>query len=241
MNSLARTTEIGLRHLLVGSLGLLLLGGCAEIAQRIGEGVDGALKPSRSQQFTEVYHGPKALVDVKRFDVTGRAPPDLGEGMADMLRVALAESGRFTPIEDLDSIKGGSSVELVKRSDDGGADLLVVGAVTAFERAISGNQARILPNSAFGKWLGSTVLAMQSDYIAMNVRLIDAKTGHIVSSKTVSGRTSDVNDLSFAGGELGLGLQGHARTPMEQAIRSALEDAVVFLIDATPTEYFQPR
>lgn len=208
--------------------------------------------PSRQPEFTDIYHGPTARVAVSRFEVTRGMPRDLSDGLAGMLRAALAESGRFTPIEplkqeDLDALKGGPDVRFVEESSMVAGqkfrrpDLLVFGEVTEFEQAASGNRATFLGNSEIGKWLGNTVLDVRSSHISINLRLVDADTTGIVASKVVTRKVSDLNNLSFPGGELGFGLQGYTKSPMGQAIRLAVEDATHFLIEATPPEYFRSR
>ena len=50
-------------------------------------------QPHRRVAFigiTEVYHGPKARVAVSRFEVKRGVPADLSDGLAGMLRAALA-------------------------------------------------------------------------------------------------------------------------------------------------------
>jgi curli biogenesis system outer membrane secretion channel CsgG len=41
------------------------------------------------------------------------------------------------------------------------------------------------------------------------------------------------------GGELGVGLSGYSKTPMATALREAVEQAVKFLVERTPPEYFR--
>jgi len=250
MSLVRRAAEIGFRHLVAWCLCSVLLGGCTETLRQLTETAENGLAPSRQQEFTEPYHGPKAHVAVSRFTVTSRAPAQIGEGLADMLRAALAESGRFTPIEplkpeDLDALKGGSAVKFVsqKAKTTGEKfvkpDLLVLGAVTEFEQGNSENKATFLGNSPIGRLLGSTLLDVKSSDISINIRLVDVTTNNIVASTVVSRKVSDIDNLSFPGGNLGFGLQGYAKPPMQQAIRLAVEDAVHFLIEATPPKYFQ--
>jgi curli biogenesis system outer membrane secretion channel CsgG len=256
MKSFVHRPKNGFWRCVAPCLSLAMVVACAEQVQQGAEAFNNftanLTDASRSSAITEVYHGPKARVAVSRFEVKRGVPADLSDGLAGMLRAALAESGRFAPIEpleqeDLVALKGGSSVQFVKESTAvagdrfSSPDLLVFGEVAEFDEGTSGNKATFLGNSEIGRWLGNTVLDVKSSHIAINLRLVDAHTTDIVASKVVTRKTSDVSNLSFAGGELGFGLQGYATSPMGQAIRLAVEDATRFLIEATPPRYFQPQ
>ena len=63
--------------------------------------------------------------------------------------------------------------------------------------------------------------------MAINLRIIEAKTGRVVNATTVEG-TSAKNrvGLLFTSGALPVGLGTYSNTPMEAAIRNCIETAV---------------
>ena len=71
-----------------------------------------------------------------------------------------------------------------------GAELIVLGAVTAFDAGISGGALPIpIPLGDRGDF-GVMHLAYKRGYIAMDLRVVDARTGRVLSSVAVNGRNS---------------------------------------------------
>ena len=80
--------------------------------------------------------------------------------------------------------------------------------------------------------------------MAMDVRIIDTHTSEILAATRVEGVSKDVNLGALAGfaggsGGMGGGLGGFAKTPMEKAIRTCMYNAVKFLTENTPQEYYK--
>ena len=99
-----------------------------------------------------------------------------------------------------------------------GAELLVHGSVTQFEPKCKGGSAILVSGN---------VACM-----AINLRIIDAKTGRVVNATTVEGTSAD-NRIGFlwTRGTLPIGLGTYSNTPMEAAIRNCIETAVQHIAD----------
>jgi curli biogenesis system outer membrane secretion channel CsgG len=193
------------------------------------------------------YNGPKARIAVSTFvDKSAKGYQDIGEGMSDMLTTALFHTNRFIVLErgalgevlreqDLAAsgrVKGGTEAPT---GEIEGAELLVVGAITEFEPKAGGVGGGLL-TGGFGAGVGVSMA-----HIAIDIRIIDAKTSRILSAQSVEGRAQDIGGLAgFAvGGPLAVGFGGFAKTPMEKAIRLCLQTAVNYIAQQTPAQYYR--
>ena len=184
--------------------------------------------PTITQAQQEAYNGPKQRIAVKAFEYkAARGSREIGNGMSDMLADSLFNSGRFIVLER-ENIK-----EVVEEQDFGasgrvkketaapigeieGAQLLIRGSITQFE-----------PNCRGGSLL---LLSAKQACVSINLRIVDAKTGRVVNATTVEGTsTSAGGGLIFATNALPVGLGAWSKTPMETAIRDAIEKAVQFI------------
>lgn len=192
------------------------------------------------------YNGPKARITVAKFvDKSGRGYGAIGEGMTDMLTTALFNTNRFIVLER------GELGEVLREQDLGasgrikqgteapigeieGAELLVVGAITEFEPN-AGGAAGGLAVPGFGLGIG-----VKTAHVAIDIRIIDAKTSRILAAHTVEGRAQDVGGLGgiAVGGPLAVGFGAFAKTPMEKAIRVCLQTAVDYIAQQTPAQYY---
>jgi curli biogenesis system outer membrane secretion channel CsgG len=79
--------------------------------------------------------------------------------------------------------------------------------------------------------------------LAIDVRIIDAKTSQIVAAATVTGSATSVGALGGAniGGSLPVALGGFSKTPTEQAIRTCIQKAVEYIVTKTPAEYYRQK
>jgi curli biogenesis system outer membrane secretion channel CsgG len=213
------------------------------------------------------YDGPKASLAVRAFTVKApKAKNVAGDAFADMLATALFESNRFIVFEQqavpaVATGKPGASPGVNAAGAPGigqidSADLVVIGAITEFEPGAAGAKASVPDHgaatnprgrkneamSSIGKLLGGTTTSVAMSHLAIDLRVVDARTSRVVAATTVEGRAADV-DLSglgkSAGSNLGVELSVYARTPMEKAIRLAIRDAVQFLGSQTPSEYYR--
>lgn len=131
---------------------------------------------------------------------------------------AFAEGGRFDP----------STV--VKAGDLEGAQYLVAAAITAFDTGSEGGALPIpIPGviSSDVSALGVLNLGYKKGYVAMDVRVIDAKTGRVLHSGAVEGSNTKVGvDLAAIAAARGIGItqvpnliRAFKNTPVEQALQ----------------------
>jgi curli biogenesis system outer membrane secretion channel CsgG len=122
-----------------------------------------------------------------------------------------------------------------------GAELLITGAVTEFEGAASGGGA------GGGGWgsgvVGAVLGAYKKAHMAIDVRVIDARTSRIVAATSVEGSATDISGLaalggSVGGGALGGALSGWSKTPTEKALRICIQKSVDFVVGKTPAAYY---
>jgi len=127
-----------------------------------------------------------------------------------------------------------------------GAELLIKGAVTEFEPGSAGANAGALLGG-FG-WTGAVVggllSGLRQSHVAMIIQVVDARTSRMLFSTTVEGKANDFNIggalAGFGGGFLGgAGLGTYQKTPVEKAIRVAIQQAVKELASKTPPTYFR--
>jgi len=236
--------------LLVGLVALFI--SCAPTAE-VTSGTGG---PSIGQAQAEYYNGPKARIAVARFDVKAAKARDIygyaqiGDGLAEMLTTELFNTNRFIVLERQ------QLQDILKEQDLGasgrvrpetaapigqveGAEILVYGAVTAFEPNYRGGGGGfVIPGLNVG--LGG---AAKQAYMAIDLRLVDTRTSRILAATTVEGKSTDYGAIFGAvigGGttRMPLGLGGWKNTPMEKAIRVCIKRAVDFVVSRTPAQYF---
>ena len=100
------------------------------------------------------------------------------------------------------------------------ADLIVVGVVTEFAPA--------------GPAPG------QAAQVAIEMGLLDGKTSQVFASGTARGRAADTAGLGPSlQPALGAGLAAHAGTPLEKAIRAAVQSATQLVVNGTPAAYYR--
>jgi curli biogenesis system outer membrane secretion channel CsgG len=202
--------------------------------------------PGIAEAQSVPYNGPKARITVSKFvDKTGKGYGGIGEGMTDMLATALFNSNRFIVLErgELGEVLREQDLAASGRIKKGteaptgeieGAELLVVGAITEFEpNAAGAGGGFVVPG--FGVGLG-----VKTATVAIDIRIIDAKTSRILAAHTVEGRAQDVGGLGgiAVGGPLAIGFGAYAKTPMEKAIRVCLQTAVNYIASQTPAQYY---
>lgn len=174
-------------------------------------------------------------------------------GLRDMLTTSLVQSGRFRVLErqELSSIKDeialgeegyAEDVSSIKRGRIKGSDLLVIAAITGWDPGTSGTQVG-LGGIASGI-LGGIGGGVRKSTLAMDIRIVDTSTSEVLAATRVEGTAKDVNMGFLAGGiigdvGLGGGLSTYAKTPMEKAIRIAINEATKYIVSATPPAYFK--
>jgi curli biogenesis system outer membrane secretion channel CsgG len=217
--------------------------------------------PSVEQAQREAALGPKARIAVAQFkDKTGKGwwTGAIGDGMADMLATQLFNTNRFIVLERqilgavLTEQDLGASGRVTRETaapigQIEGAEVLVAGAVTEFESGVSGVRGGLggvgFPGAA-GRVLGGIGGGFRESHLAIDMRLVDTKTSRVVAAATVEGRAQDFDMggvLGGAGSSVGLGgaLGGWSRTPMEKALRIALNEGVKFVASQMPAAYYR--
>lgn len=213
--------------------------------------------PSIADVQAEPYDGPKARIAVARFtDRTGKGwwSGQLGDGMADMLCTALFNTNRFIVLErallqevlaeqDLGASGRANQETAPELGAIEGAELLITGAVTEFEPGSSGIYGT-LGNLAHygGKWghvAGNVLGSIRKSHVAIDLRVVDTRTSRIVLAASVKGEAIDFNLAGMVvGSHVGGGLGGYSNTPVEKAVRVALGEAVKFIVERTPADYY---
>ncbi|MDH5650120.1 MAG: CsgG/HfaB family protein [Gammaproteobacteria bacterium] len=181
--------------------------------------------PTISQAQLEPYNGPKKRIAVKAFDFkAARGHGKVGEGMSAMLADALFNSGRFIVLER-EHVK-----DVIEEQDFGASGRVkketaaAIGEIEGAELLIRGSVIQFEPNCRGGSLI---LLSAKTACVAINLRIVDAKTGRVVNATTVEGTSSQSGvGLIFATDSLPIGLGAWSRTPMEKALRNTIEAAV---------------
>lgn len=216
--------------------------------------------PSIAQAQAERYDGPKARLAVGEFkDKTakggwsggwmgmfGMSFRQIGDGMRDMMTTALFNTNRYIVLEreqlgavlkeqDLGAsgrIKKGTEAPI---GEIYGADLIITASVTEFEGSAKGVGGGV-------KVLGVKVAGgMKSGHVAIDLRIIDAKTSQIVFATSVEGDAKSIGleGATNIGGSLPVGLGAFKKTPIEKAIRVCIQRAIEYVVSQTPAEYYR--
>lgn len=176
-------------------------------------------------------------------------------GIRDMLVTELFNSGQFIVLEReaLNSViveqEFAQSARVgdesrIPRGELEGAELLVVGALTAFDAGLSGAAIPIpIPLSSNFSSFGVMSLSFKRGFAAMDLRIVDAATGRVVASNAVEGRNSSYG-LKLQGvygsnfGYLPLpGVLGvFAKTPVEAALQKMVTAAIGQIAEQKPSK-----
>ncbi len=165
----------------------------------------------------------------------------IGEGLAEMLTTELVATGRFAVVErqavgDVVGEQALGQSGLVRRETTPstgqmlGAQYLVRGAITEFEEQASGGGAGVQ-----GRY-GGVDARVSNGHVGLDIRLVDTSSGQVIASQHVAAR---VPAGSAAVGALGRrvawGGDAFYQTPIGQATREAIRQAVHLIATATPS------
>ena len=186
--------------------------------------------PAISQVQAEPYQGVKKRIAVKPFEFkASKGAGDVGTGLSDMLADSLFNTNRFILLErerlqdviqeqDLGDTGRFRQETVAPKGELEGAELLIRGSVTQFE-----------PNCRGGSLL---LISGKQACVSINLRIVDARTGRIVNSTTVDGTSGTGGvGLVFTTSPLPIGLGAWSKTPMEEAIRNCIEEAVHHIVE----------
>lgn len=240
--------------LMISGLCLILTIGCVPSAGTKATVTSGQGGPSINEAQMEAYDGPKARIAVAQFtnktaDASRWWSPAIGDGMSDQLTTALFNTNRYIVLErqTLGSVIAEQDLGASGRIKQGtqaaigeieGAELLVVGAITEFSGNSAGGGGGI--GGIGGGLLGGIVGGFEKAHMAIDVRVIDAKTSRILAATSVEGEATNVKlGGGLAGGALAAGLGGWKNTPMEKAMRICIQRATEFIASKTPQRYYR--
>jgi curli biogenesis system outer membrane secretion channel CsgG len=237
----------------------LLLGGFSIASAQVRPG-DG---PTIEQAQAERYDGPKARIAVADFEdkmsSTGQYRAEYGRGMADMLATSLFNTNRYIVLErqklsyviaeqDLGASGRVKRQTAAPIGELEGAELLVVANVTGFDPGVSGGGGNLGVigsllggrGGSIGSAIGSLAGGVRTAHIAIDLRLVDTKTGRVVAANSVAGSASDFSgSLGVANTPISGALGGFSKTPMEQAIREVIQNSVNFVVSKTPAQFYR--
>ena len=204
------------------------------------------------------YSGPKARIAVADFDVkAAKATGEIGSGLREMLVTALMNSSRFSVVERqvLNAVMQEQELAASGASQQGAggaqrgkiktADLIITASVTEFEPRASGGGGGIGGGGSIGAGILGGVIggALNKAHMALDVRIVDASTTEVLAATRVQGQATDIAGgigMGFLGNwGLGAGLGGYANTPMEKAIRVCIIEAVRYIAQTIPANYYK--
>jgi len=180
------------------------------------------------QILKENYKGPKARAVVIKFidKSSGKEMSQVGDGVAEMLCNALLATKRYIVQARKSSdevIKNQDVREGRRRSKEEEIDLLVEGVVREFKPGIPGA----------GDETGGT------SYVTITVRVTDPRTNQTLATEKVKGKATDFVGTSGKRGALPEVFKDFSKTPMEKAIRTAVEESASFIVAKTPPEFYR--
>jgi curli biogenesis system outer membrane secretion channel CsgG len=219
--------EVLVMILLRSLVGIVLLAsGCASTGM-VGMDVDSV------RAAPEPAAGPRPTVAVSAFRVAApKAKEEVGDGLQDMLMMALLRTGCCRVLEPA--------------GDDGaGAEYLVTGALTEFEPSVTGAKASVPADTPGDQLRGSFRGVMQrlgldsaeteAAQVGLDIRLV--KAGEIRHAAHVTGYAVDIESLKFSDDSLGSGMEVYSNTPMEAAVRDAIEQAAQEIAGSAQPSY----
>jgi curli biogenesis system outer membrane secretion channel CsgG len=200
----------------------------------------------------------------------------IGNGMKEQMVTALMQTGQFIVLERsavkdvLSEQEFGKSGAVKKETaaavgEIEGAEFLIYGAVTEYlpsQASIAGGGAIDPLFGALGAGPGAAIFAAvaqsaigaasaSQDHIAIDIRLVDARTGRVVNATSVEGTPQDYSaSLGGIFGSALLGVSAQVQTPIQKAVRACIIKAVNWIGDnaleyrktvATTTPASQPQ
>jgi len=205
--------------------------GCSAIDQAIhpDEKTAPPSRPTFEQILKEDYKGPKARVVVIKFidkSVRGKETSQVGDGITDMLSNALVATNRYIVLvgKSLDDFIIGQDIgrpDRLKKEEV--LDLLVEGTIKEFKPGIAGA----------GEGEGTS-------YVTLIVTVTNPRTNQELATERIRGKATD---LGGTVGKGGVGLpkifKDFSKTPMEKALRIAIEESASFIVAKTPPESYR--
>ena len=179
---------------------------------------------------------------------------DMAASIGEMLSTALSQVDNLIVLASMEEV--GELADELNMANSGfveegsgpeaglmeGADIMITGAVTSFEPDAGGKSGAL---SGLKKGLlGKVGLDSKKSAIGMDIKLIDIRTRRIIKAIPIKAESSSVGvnvGASKWGRDVDLGgsLGGYKNTPMEDAIRELLTDAVDEINKQIPKNYYR--
>jgi curli biogenesis system outer membrane secretion channel CsgG len=174
------------------------------------------------------YKGPKARVAVIKFTdkSSGKDMSQVGDGMAEMLCNAMLATKRYIVQmrkSSDDVIKSQEVREGRRPNKEEEIDLLVEGVIKEFSPGIPGAGDR----------------SGGASYVTIIVTVTDPRTNQMLATEKVRGKATDFAGTSGRRGGLPEVFKDFSKTPMEKAIRTAIEESASFIVAKTPPESYR--
>ena len=185
-------------------------------------------RPTYEQILKENYKGPKARAAVIKFTdkSSGKEMSQVGDGVAEMLCNALLATKRYIVQMRKSSdeiMKSQEAREGRRPNKEEEIDLLVEGVVKEFKPGIPGA----------GEGTEGT------SYVTITVTVTDPRTHQALATEKVRGKAADVGRTPGRRSGLPAVFKDFSKTPMEKAIRTAVEDSASFIVAKTPPESYR--
>jgi curli biogenesis system outer membrane secretion channel CsgG len=185
-------------------------------------------RPTYEQILKENYKGPKARAAVVKFadKSSGKEMSQVGDGVAEMLCNALLATKRYIvqARKSSDEVVKNQEVREGRRPNkEEEVDLLVEGVVKEFKPGIPG---------AGDKSGGAS-------YVTIILTVTNLRTNQMLATEKVRGKATDFAGTSGRRGGLPEVFKDFSKTPMEKAIRTAIEESASFIVAKTPPESYR--
>lgn len=234
------------------TLPILLLGLCVVASPQDLGGLANAAKGAAKKKEPPPYTGPKKRLAVMDMEVkinsaasatpsSGNgsttidipSPTDFGTGLTEMLTTALVNTHRFVVLErkalqDIQNehnLGNSGSVDPTAAAKSGrllGAQAIMRGAVTEF----SFKKSSIGGAGIIGK-IGDLSHGEGEAYVALDIRFYSTETGEVLDSVKAEGRAkSHGTQFDLTEGDIKIGGDSFDNSPLGEATRHAIEDAV---------------
>jgi curli biogenesis system outer membrane secretion channel CsgG len=215
---------------LMSIVSIFFLISCSTLDQAIHPDEKPPTWPTYEQILKDDYKGPKARVVVVKFadkSARNREMSQLGDGIAEMLRNALLATNRYIiqvrkSLDDVSKGQGMADNSRIKK--EGETDLLVEGIIKEFKPGVAGA----------GDETGGT------SYVTLIVTVTNPRTNQVLDAKRMRGKAADFEGTT---GKSKIGLsevfKGFSKTPMEKALRIAIEESASFVVAKTPPDSYR--
>jgi len=184
--------------------------------------------PSYGQLLQENYKGPKARVVVLKLtdSARGNETTQVGDAMAEMLRSALLATNRYIvysrkPLNDTLRSQDAMDIGRIRKEEE--IDLLVEGTVKEFKPGVAGAGERTEGTS----------------HVVLMITVTDVRTNKTLNTRRMTGKAVDCEAAGKAAIRLPEAFRDFSRTPMERAIRFAIEESASFIVAKTPPESYR--